>query len=55
MTRHMGTLAFAEAHEPKELHWVEGASHVDLYDRPEFVGPVVEKLTAFFTQGLAAA
>ncbi|WP_285101707.1 alpha/beta hydrolase [Promicromonospora sp. MEB111] len=55
VTKHMGTLAFAEAHEPKELHWIEGASHVDLYDRPGFVGPVVEKLTGFFTQGLAAA
>lgn len=20
------------AHEPKRLHWVEGASHMDLYD-----------------------
>ncbi|MFD7309616.1 alpha/beta hydrolase [Promicromonospora sp. NPDC059942] len=55
VTRHMGTLAFAEAHEPKELHWVEGASHVDLYDRPEFVGPVVEKLTGFFARELATA
>ncbi|MFI8527476.1 alpha/beta hydrolase [Promicromonospora sukumoe] len=53
VTKHMGTLAFADAREPKELHWVEGASHVDLYDKPEFVGPVVEKLTAFFADGLA--
>lgn len=55
VTKHMGTLAFADAREPKELHWVEGASHVDLYDKPEFVGPVVEKLTAFFADGLARA
>ncbi len=55
VTKHMGTLAFADAREPKELHWVDGASHVDLYDKPEFVGPVVEKLTAFFADGLAGA
>ncbi|MFI2103504.1 alpha/beta hydrolase [Isoptericola sp. NPDC019693] len=53
-TKHLGELAFADAREPKELHWIEGASHVDLYDRPQHVGPAVDKLTEFFTAGLAA-
>jgi fermentation-respiration switch protein FrsA (DUF1100 family) len=39
---------FRKAKEPKELHLIEGASHMDLYDRPQFVTPAVAKLTAFF-------
>ncbi|MGW1625987.1 alpha/beta hydrolase [Streptomyces sp. NPDC002172] len=39
---------------PKELHWIEGASHVDLYDKKEYVDPAVAKLTDFFTAGLGA-
>uniref|UniRef100_Q023E6 Dienelactone hydrolase n=1 Tax=Solibacter usitatus (strain Ellin6076) TaxID=234267 RepID=Q023E6_SOLUE len=39
---------FRKAKEPKELHIIEGASHMDMYDRPQFVGPAVAKLTAFF-------
>ncbi|MFF5139302.1 alpha/beta hydrolase [Streptomyces sp. NPDC013157] len=38
----------------KELHWIEGASHVDLYDKKEYVDPAVAKLTDFFTAGLGA-
>ncbi|MFJ5036220.1 alpha/beta hydrolase, partial [Streptomyces sp. NPDC088560] len=37
---------------PKELHWIENASHVDLYDKKEYVDPAVAKLTDFFTAGL---
>ncbi len=37
-----------KANEPKELYIVEGATHIDLYDRPQFVGPAVAKLAAFF-------
>ncbi|MER7930272.1 alpha/beta hydrolase [Streptomyces sp. NPDC096057] len=40
---------------PKELHWVEGASHVDLYDKKEYVDPAVAKLTDFYTANLGAA
>ncbi|GJF31560.1 hypothetical protein KNE206_42600 [Kitasatospora sp. NE20-6] len=39
---------------PKELHRIEGASHVDLYDRKEYVDPAVDRLTAFFTENLRA-
>lgn len=54
VTSYMSTEAFARAHGPKDLHWIEGASHVDLYDKPEYVGPAVERLTAFFADKLGA-
>ncbi|GHB11352.1 hypothetical protein GCM10010330_76790 [Streptomyces tendae] len=34
---------------PKELHWIDGASHVDLYDKKEYVDPAIAKLTDYFT------
>ena len=40
--------AYKKAKEPKELYIVEGATHIDMYDRPKFVTPAVAKLTAFF-------
>lgn len=43
--------AYKRAAEPKELYWVKGAGHVDLYDR---VGLIPwEKLKTFFTRNLA--
>ncbi|MEV7159059.1 alpha/beta hydrolase [Streptomyces misionensis] len=53
VTRHMTTEAFADAQEPKELLWIDGAGHVDLYDKPEYVGPAVGKLVGFFGAQLA--
>ncbi|KAH7074962.1 Alpha/Beta hydrolase protein [Paraphoma chrysanthemicola] len=38
---------------PKELFWIEGAGHVDLYDRTELIP--FEKLTSFFHASLGAA
>ncbi|KAL1854438.1 hypothetical protein Daus18300_011458 [Diaporthe australafricana] len=38
--------AYAGAAEPKELFWVPGAGHVDLYDRVELIP--FEKFTDFF-------
>ncbi|MFK0159464.1 alpha/beta hydrolase [Streptomyces sp. NPDC090499] len=43
----------AKAAEPKELFLIEGASHIDLYDRDEYVTPAVAKLTEFFGKHLA--
>jgi len=43
--------AYRRAAEPKELVWVEGADHVDLYDRVDLVP--FEKLGSFFHQHLA--
>ena len=48
----MSVEAFQKATGSKELHWIDGASHVDLYDKERYVGPSVEKLTAFFTENL---
>ncbi|MBA3973969.1 MAG: hypothetical protein C0504_07095 [Candidatus Solibacter sp.] len=39
-----------KAKEPKELHIVEGATHIDMYDRPQFVAPAVTRLAAFFSR-----
>lgn len=36
-----------KAKEPKELHIVDGATHIDMYDRPQFVAPAAAKLAAF--------
>ena len=43
--------AFQRAAEPKELHIVPGAGHVDLYDRVNLIP--WDKLTAFFGKHLA--
>lgn len=42
--------AYSKAAEPKELYLVPGASHVDLYDKDEYM-PIV-KLTSFFNEYL---
>ena len=43
--------AYKLAGEPKELYWVSGAGHVDLYDRENMIPWT--KLTSFFTKNLA--
>ena len=42
-----------KAQEPKELFIIDGASHVDLYDKPEYVDPAVAKMSSFFHENLA--
>jgi hypothetical protein len=44
--------AYRRAAEPKELLWVRGANHVDLYDRVDLIP--FDKLTSFFKQHLVA-
>lgn len=51
-TRWIGEDAFAAAGEPKHLHWIDGASHVDLYDRDAYVTPAVMRLAGFFRDTL---
>lgn len=46
---------YAKAKEPKELYVVDGATHIDMYDRLQFVVPAVGKLTEFFGRHLAPA
>ena len=45
--------AYKRAAEPKELHIVPGAGHVDLYDRVNLIP--WSKLTAFFNKHLVQA
>ncbi len=51
-TKWMAEEAFPRAGEPKELFWIEGASHVDLYDKEQFVIPAVDKLSDFYRNSL---
>lgn len=44
--------AYNKAVEPKELFVIPGASHVDLYDRPEYMAVSLPKLDSFFKQYL---
>lgn len=54
VTSWMAVEVHQRATGPKELHWVEGASHVDLYDKKEYIDPAVEKLSAYFTAALTS-
>lgn len=45
-------VAYKNAKEPKELHLVPAATHIDLYDKTQYVDPAVAKLTGFFGQYL---
>jgi hypothetical protein len=53
-TSYMSTEAFWNAQAPKELVWIDGATHVALYDKEEYVTPALERLSAFFGSHLAA-
>ncbi|OOQ84079.1 alpha/beta superfamily hydrolase [Penicillium brasilianum] len=50
-SREFSENAYARAGEPKELYWVPGAGHVDLYDRTELIP--FQRLFEFFHQNLA--
>ncbi|EFY97556.1 dienelactone hydrolase [Metarhizium robertsii] len=49
-SREFSEEAYARAAEPKELHWVPRAGHVDLYDRVELIP--FKKLADFFWNSL---
>lgn len=51
-TRFFSEMAIEKAKEPKELFLINGATHVSLYDKPEYVDSAVEKLESFFKQNL---
>ncbi|MFJ9584048.1 alpha/beta hydrolase [Streptomyces acidicola] len=44
--------AIEQAAGPKELVVIDGASHIDLYDKDEYVTPAVARLTEFFGKHL---
>jgi fermentation-respiration switch protein FrsA (DUF1100 family) len=52
VTSWMSVEAFQKAQGFKELVWIDGASHVDLYDRDQYVKPAITRLTEFFTTNL---
>ncbi|MFI1919169.1 alpha/beta hydrolase [Nocardia sp. NPDC020380] len=48
VTAWMSIEAYRMIQGPKELHWIDGASHTDLYDKPRYVDPAVARLAGFF-------
>jgi fermentation-respiration switch protein FrsA (DUF1100 family) len=53
VTSWMSVEAFQKARGPKQLHWIDGARHVDLYDKDEYVTPAITELARFFHTRLA--
>lgn len=51
-TRFFSEMAIEKAKEPKELVLIEGATHIDMYDKKQYVDPAVEKMSSFFGQYL---
>ena len=51
-TRFFSEMAIEQAKKPKELLLIDGATHIALYDKPEYVNPAVEKMNSFFKQNL---
>lgn len=51
-TRYFTDNGYSKAQNPKEIHIVENATHVDLYDKPKFVNKVIVKLDEFFSKGI---
>jgi fermentation-respiration switch protein FrsA (DUF1100 family) len=47
-TAYLSREAIEKAQQPKELFWIDGATHVDLYDKEEHLSTVVTKLADFF-------
>jgi fermentation-respiration switch protein FrsA (DUF1100 family) len=43
---------YAHAQGVKELELIEGGTHFDFYDRPQYVGPAVTKINEFFANNL---
>ncbi|NUP05325.1 MAG: alpha/beta hydrolase [Polyangiaceae bacterium] len=51
-TRYFSELAVSKAMPPAELFIIDGATHIDLYDREPFFAQVVDKLDAFYSASL---
>ena len=49
-SREFSQTAYDGAEEPKELLWIPGAGHVDLYDRVDLIP--FGRLTSFFQESL---
>jgi fermentation-respiration switch protein FrsA (DUF1100 family) len=55
VTSWMSVEAFQKALGPKELLWIDGAMHNDLYDKDAYVTPAVAKLADFYRAHLTDA
>ena len=55
VTSWMSVQAYQSARGPKELHWIDGAVHNDLYDKDEYVTAAVAKLAEFYQAHLGRA
>jgi uncharacterized protein len=51
-TLYFSKIAYDKAKEPKELFTIPGATHIDLYYKPEFVSQIVATLMRFFEENL---
>lgn len=51
-TRFYSQIAYDKAKDPRELFIVSGATHIDMYDKPQFVTPAVARLKVFFEKNL---
>lgn len=52
VTSWMSIDAFQRVVGPKTFVWIDGASHTDLYDKPSYVDPAVDRLALFFAENL---
>ena len=52
VSRYFNEDAYGKAAEPKELFIVPKATHVDLYDRPDYLEVTLPKLDSFFEKYL---
>ncbi|TCG02421.1 hypothetical protein BZM26_00890 [Paraburkholderia strydomiana] len=53
-TQRFSVETIKKAKGPKELFWIEGATHIDLYDKPQYVDPASKKVADFFHQHLGS-
>ncbi|MDW6002469.1 alpha/beta hydrolase [Vibrio mangrovi] len=51
-TIYFSEMAYEKAQEPKELFRIPGSTHIDLYDKTEYVSQAVDKLVDFFNQAI---
>jgi fermentation-respiration switch protein FrsA (DUF1100 family) len=54
VTSWMSVEAYQKVPGPKALRWIDGASHVDLYDKEQYVDAAVAELANFFGNQLGA-
>ncbi|MFM2480031.1 alpha/beta hydrolase [Celerinatantimonas sp. YJH-8] len=51
-TKYFTDMAYEKAQQPKERFTIPGATHIDLYDKTEYVSQAITKLVSYFNQYL---